>query len=632
MKTWIVIAFVMFGFAAKAADYPYSTIADSLKTNAVAVKRYEEKRIEILSTERAKIYTHYVTTILSEAGDEHADCNSWYDKFVSINYISGTLYNADGKEIKHIKTKDCKDESYYDGFSLMSDNRSKKFDFNCRSYPYTVEYEEEDEDNGIFSLDYWMPQENEHIAVELSKLTVIAPANLPFRYKQMNYAGDPVITQSGDKKIYTWQIKNIPAKLKEPFAPAWKELVTSVSVAPSNFKIEGYEGNMNTWSSFGVFMNSLLKGRDALPDALKQKVHEIADHLTKPEDKVNTLYQFLQQNTRYVSVQLGIGGWQPFDASYVYSNKYGDCKALSNYMVAMLKEAGIKADYVLIEAGRYAHGLMADFPSNQFNHATVCVPLPHDTMWLECTSQTFPANYISDFTGNRQAVLIDEAGGHVVNTIHYTAADNVQVRNIKATIDDGGKLTAEVHSVYKCLEGDDIHKMLHFKTKKEQLEQLKNDFDIPTYDVVAFSYNEGISSKPATEESLQIAADNYATITGKRMFVMPDILTKNNSKLSPDDDRKFDVCLLYGYTHIDTIHIQLPKGYEIEAKPKDVTISNEFGDYNIRFQTGDDEIICQRYFKRAEGRFAPSAYSKLVTFYDAIYKADHSKFVFVKKV
>ena len=631
MKTWILIALVMFGFAAKATDYPYSTITDSLKTNAVAVKRYDEMRIEILSTERAKIYTHYATTILSEAGDEFADYVSGYDKFNDINYITGTLYSADGKEIKRVKTKDCKDESAYDGYSLMSDDRIKKVGFNCRTYPYTVEWEEEDEKRGIFSLGYWIPQENEHIAVELSKLTIIAPANLSFRYKQLNYVGEPVITQSGDKKIYTWQIKNIPAKLKEPFAPAWSELVTSVSVAPSDFKIGGYEGNMNTWSSFGVFMNSLLKGRDALPDALKQKVHELTDNLTKPEDKVNTLYQFLQQNTRYVSVQLGIGGWQPFDASYVYSNKYGDCKALSNYMVAMLKEAGIKADYVLIRAGSNAASLMADFPSNQFNHATVCVPLPHDTMWLECTSQTLPTDYISNFTGNRQAVLIDEAGGHVVNTIHYNAADNLQVRNIKATIDDNGKLTAEVHSVYKCLEGDDIHRMLHFKTKKEQLEDLKKGFDIPTYDVVSFNYKEEALQKPVTEEALQITADNYATITGKRMFVMPDILTKNNNKFSPDDDRKFDVCLRYGYTHIDTIHIQLPTGYEIEAKPKDVIITNEFGDYNIRFQTGDDEIICQRYFKRAEGRFAPSAYNKLVLFYDAIYKADHSKFVFVKK-
>ncbi len=631
MRSWIVIAFVMFGFAANATDYPYSTIADSLKTNAVAVKRYDEKRIEIISHEKAKIYTHYATTILNEAGDAYAGYTSWYNKFNSINYISGTLYNTDGKEIKHIKTKDCKDESYYDGFSLMSDDRKKKADFYCRDYPYTVEYEEEDEMNGIFSLDFWMPQSDEHIAVAFSKLTVVVPANFTFRYKQLNYDGEPVITQSGDKKIYTWQIKNVPAKVKEPFAPAWNELVTSVSVAPSDFKIAGYEGNMNSWSSFGMFMNKLLKDRDVLPDALKQKIHELTDNIKKPEEKVDVLYQFLQQNTRYISVQLGIGGWQPFDANYVYTNKYGDCKALSNYMVAMLKEAGIKANYVLIEAGAYADNLAADFPSNQFNHATVCVPLQNDTMWLECTNQTMPANYISNFTGNRQAILINENGGHVVNTLHYSCTDNLQVRNINAVIDDGGKLSTEVRSVYKCLEQDDVHNMLHFQTKKEQLEHLKKEFDIPTYDVAYYNYTEEPSSKPVIEENLKITADNYATITGKRMFIMPNLLTKNNYKFSTDDDRKFDVCLRYGYTYIDTIHIQLPAGYSLEAKPKDVSIQNDFGEYAIHFLWGENEIVCHRFFKRNEGRFSPASYNSLVSFYNAIYKADHSQLVFVKK-
>ncbi len=630
-KLFLILLLAGIATLSKAFDYPVTAIPDSLKTNANAVKRYDEIRIEILSPEKAKVYTHYATTILNEAGNDYADYNSYYDKFTSINYISGTLYDADGKAVKHMKTKDMKDESTYDGYSLMGDLRKKKFDFYSRDYPYTVEYEEEDDKNGIFSLDYWMPQENQYIAVEYSKLTVITPQSLPFRYKQLNYPGDPVITQAGDKKVYTWEIKNVSAKVKEPFAPSWKELVTSVSVAPTDFKIGGYSGNMNNWGNFGMFINSLLQGRDQLPDALRQKIHELTDTIKNPEEKVNTLYRFLQENTRYISVQLGIGGWQPFDANYVYNNKYGDCKALSNFMVSMLKEAGIKADYVLISAGPNVNGLVADFPSNQFNHATVCVPLGKDSMWLECTDQTMPADYISNFTGNRQAILVDEKGGHIVNTINYTSDDNLQVRHITATIDESGKLMADVHSSYKCLAQDEFHARLHYKTKKEQLDDLKSDYDIPTYDIVSFDYHEIPSAKPVIEETIRLAADNYASISGKRMFISPDVLTQNGFKLTPDDDRKFDVSFRYGFTHIDSVVIEIPKGYVLEAKPKDISLKNAFGDYNIKFDISENKVACNRYFRQKEGRFPASSYSDLVTFYNSIFKADHSKFVFVKK-
>lgn len=631
----IIVGFTCLAVAAKAGGYPYFTIADSLRKNAAIVKRYEEMRIEILAPDKAKIYTKYASTILNEAGDDYADYVSFYDKFNSINYIFAALYDAAGKEVKHLKNKEIKDESAFDGFSLMGDNRIKRANFYCRDYPYTVEYEEEDELNGIFSLGIgtpqWIPQENQHIAVEYSKLTVIAPAAYPFHYRQLNYPGEPLVTQASGKKIYTWEIKNVPAKLKESAAPAWDELVTSVSVAPSDFKIGGYSGNMDSWKSFGLFINTLLQGRSNLPDAVKQKVHELTDNVKAPEEKVNILYHFLQENTHYISVQLGIGGWQPFDANYVYTNKYGDCKALSNYMVAMLKEAGVKANYVLINAKAYAHLLTADFPSNQFNHATVCVPMQKDTMWLECTDQNMPAGYISNFTGNRQAILIDENGGHVVSTTHYSPADNIQNRNIDATIDESGKLVADVHAVYTCFEQDDIHNLLHYKTKKDQADELKKKFDIPTYDVTSFSYKEEPAAKPAIEETLQLTADNYAAVSGKRMFVMPNLLTKSNNKLVPDSTRNYDVYLRYGFTHTDSIRIKIPQGYTLEAKPKDVDIETGFGTYHIRFVAGETEVMCYRYFKSNEGRFPAATYNNLVKFYNDIYKADRSKVVFVKK-
>jgi transglutaminase-like putative cysteine protease len=139
---------------------------------------------------------------------------------------------------------------------------------------------------------------------------------------------------------------------------------------------------MMSWKDFGKFVYSLKVGRDQLPDNIKQTVHQLADGLTDPKQKISRLYEYMQKNTRYVGIQLGIGGWQPFDAKYVATNGYGDCKALVNYMYSLLKEAGINSYYTLVRAGKYANYITTEFPSQQFNHVILCVPLQKDTVRL----------------------------------------------------------------------------------------------------------------------------------------------------------------------------------------------------------------------------------------------------------
>ncbi len=123
----------------------------------------------------------------------------------------------------------------------------------------------------------------------------------------------------------------------------------------------------------------------------------------------------------------------------------------------LLKEAGITGKYVEIEAGDDAVPMIENFPSSQFNHVITCVPMEKDTLWLECTSQTESPGYMGTFTGGRKGMLIDEEGGHVVQTPVYSASDNIQCRVIQAQLGAEGDLNAEVNTEYHCIRQELPH-------------------------------------------------------------------------------------------------------------------------------------------------------------------------------
>ena len=300
----------------------------------------------------------------------------------------------------------------------------------------------------------------------------------------MNLKEDPVIVQKGNFKTYTWEVKNLMAKKYEVSSPSFTEITPTVFFAPSVFELQGYSGDMSTWEGYGKFMYQLIKGRDILPAETKKKVHELTDTIKGEREKIFALYDFLQKNTRYISIQLGIGGWQPFEASYVAEKKYGDCKALSNYMIALLKEAGITAKYVEIYGGKSHPPFNEDFSSFQSNHVISCVPLGKDTIWLECTSQTKAPGYMGSFTGNRKAVIIDETGGHVVNTPVYKVDDNTQVRIVKAVADEQGNLQAEITNTYRGIQQELPQSLMYDASKKERKEYLNQMFNLPMYEVL----------------------------------------------------------------------------------------------------------------------------------------------------
>lgn len=627
------VCFLLFIAPAFAGDpiYPAMLIPDSLKKNAHVVKRMEEITVKINDPGDVRITTHYVLTILDAEGEKYARMYEYYDKLRDIRSIKGTLYDALGLPVKKLKQSDIQDVSGTGSESLMTDDRLKMHAFYHNIYPHTVEYEVEVKYNHSFYLPSWYPQEDEAISVVQSKLVVIAPKDYTLRYKAANYQGEPVKGVDGSSNTFTWEVKNLRAQEEETYAPHWAYRTPSVLLAPSTFEMQRYKGNMNTWEDFGRFSYDLNAGRDVLPDNVKQTVHQLTDGKSR-EEKIAKLYTYLQQNTRYISIQLGIGGWQTFDANYVATKGYGDCKALSNYMCALLKEAGIKANCALVRAGEDENEIIqSDFPTQRFNHVIVCVPGAKDTTWLECTSNTAPVGYLGDFTSDRSVLMVDEKGSKLIRTPAYPLESNLQIRTITAVVEESGDMKLKAATHYSGLQQDNLHSRLNRLTKDKILERLRQAGFFSSYDVTGYDWKEQKSVLPSIDEQMDISARAYATITGKRMFIEPNLLNKSSRRLSVDSTRKAAIYLNYSYRDVDSVKITIPEGYTAEAVPQPVTLESPFGKYSSKVTLDGNTILYVRSIDHKGGNYPVTAYGDLAKFYNSMYKADRSRIVLVKK-
>ena len=192
-------------------------------------------------------------------------------------------------------------------------------------------------------------------------------------------------------------------------------------------------------------------------------------------------------------------------------------------------------------------------------------------------------------------------------------------------------LQAHVSTKYQGLRQDYIRGIINAYSADKLKEYLQKRFDFPTYELEKFEYKETKATVPSVDEQLELNVSNYASMTGKRLFIIPNIMTRSDTKLKSDEQRKYDIVLNDEYKEIDSVEIEIPKGYEQESLPQPVTIEAKFGKYYSNIRLVDNKIFYYRTSEQYGGTFAAKDYPDLVKFYDAVYKADRNKIVLVKK-
>ncbi|MEC4004688.1 DUF3857 domain-containing protein [Flavobacterium sp. SUN052] len=627
------ILFLLFSTSVTAQNLEYSSILipDNLKENANSIVRLQSIDIAILSQNAIEIKTKKVITVLNSKGLSNVDAKEYYSKSEKITSIQAIIYNAFGREIKKIKKSDFKDQSIADGFSILTDGRILFLDYTPTDYPFTVVFESETKSSNTAFIPSWVPIDDYFESVQKSEINIHFPSDLGFKYKEINFEGRN-IKKKEQPNLITFTAEDIAAEKPEDYSPSSSKILPLVKFGLEKFYLEGVEGNAKTWEEYGKWTYAnLLSDTEELSDETKTKINSLVGSETDPLKKAKIIYKYVQDKTRYVSIQLGIGGWKPMLAKDVDRLGYGDCKALTNYTRVLLKTVGVESYYTEIYGDRSKKDFETDFVSTQGNHVILALPNDNKMIFLECTSQSTPFGYQGTFTDDRFALLIKPDKGEIIKTNQYIEKISSQISKGNYTIDQDGNLSGNVIIKSKGIQYSNKYK-LETESKEKIDEYYKDYFSwVNNLKFEKIKFNNDKENVEFTED-LKLNASNYGNLNGATMMLPINVFDQNSNVPQRYRSRKNPIEISRGFYDEDEIEVNLPQGYTLDAKPDNIEIKEKFGTYKIELTIlNPNKILYKRSLIINQGIYDKSEYENYRKFREQIAKADNSKIVLTKK-
>jgi len=635
---WVILG-VLGAHPAAAADAPpwmHAQLNGALpahdeKTDAVVL--FAETTLTVQPNGKIRRLYREVVKILRPDGEARGTIRVYFDAQSRITDLHAWCIPVSGKDYE-VKERDAVESAIIgvDGGELVSDLRTKTLRIPATVAGSVIGYEIEQELRPYVMVDTWDFQDT--APVREAHYTLQLPRGWSYKANWLNHAEERPTERAVGQ--WHWSINDVRGIRVERDMPPWRGIAGSMVVAlvpPS-----GQDPGIQSWRELGAWYLGLTRGRrDASPE-IKQKVADLTAAVPTMLGKMQALASFVQNDIRYVAIELGIGGQQPHPAAEVFTHRYGDCKDKVTLLSTMLKEIGIESYYVLINTER-GSVTAATPPNLAFDHAILAIALPADLetgtlqervthpklgkiLFFDPTNELTPLGRLSGGLQANFGMLVTPEGGELLELPQLPVDTNGIERTAKMTLDDKGTLRGDVHEVRM---GD------RAAAQRYELRSTTQDTDRirPVEAVVGASFSTFQILK-ATVANLRVAdrpfewnytleADNFAKTAGDLLLVRPRVLgSKSSSLLETKEPRQYPIEFAGPERDTDVFEITLPPGYQLDELPPPVNVDDGFAAYHSKTEVVGRVLRYTRTFEIKDLSVPVSKAEQLRDFYRII--------------
>jgi hypothetical protein len=460
-----------------------------------------------------------------------------------------------------------------------------------------------------------------------SRLIVDLPASVKARILEhhLTFARKEVTT--GGRRIYTWAKSEIPKPEVEPLAPDSSFGESLVIASPIKW------GEIATWYA------GLAKDRYALTPQIEQALaHTVANAKTL-DDSVRAVHRWVAQDYRYVSLSLGLAGFQPHPPSEVFANNYGDCKDKATFFVALMKKMGVTAYPVLLNS--YG-GVIRSLPSgHQFNHMIAAVDRDGHRTYVDLTADIVPYGSLPPQEQGEFGLVVHSDGSseEISFPTDPSAGNKTEVHIVGSLTPDGlfaGKWSTSASGAQQYSLRGSMSK----STKPDSTERARTTlaianaiFEGSAGDSLQLFDGRDLAAEPKI--SILIRHGKAASNAGGteiltipiRTYAVPNVI----SALEARGTRKYpiDAEKVWGpRTDMEELRLTLPAGWKAKLPASD-TASSVFGTYVAEYTQNGQELRIVRRLTGTEGVWPAEKNGELLAWMRKM-SADDAKYVILE--
>jgi hypothetical protein len=452
------------------------------------------------------------------------------------------------------------DDSYGQFYGFKAEESGQR----CR-FKYNYQYTDAKYLTRVFFHDR-MPVKEKSISFKV-------PSWLQLDITEKNFANYKIrkeVKKEKDFTTYTYTGSNLPAIHEEASSLSRPYYLPHLIITVRDFTVGGkaYNG-FKTLDDMYAWYNLLYKKADNKADVLKSQVTQLTQGKASDEEKVKSIYYWVQDNIRYIAFEEGYSGFVPESVQEVYKNKYSDCKGMANLMTEMLKTAGYDAHFSWIGTKDIPYDRTEIQSMCVDNHAISVLYLKGKTYFLDGTEKYAPFGK-NAYRIQGKKVLVQNGDSYKIELVPAASVEDNQI-NTKALLAlDGDKIKGHV----KLTFDGETRNLFHYiynnipanrrKDFINQLVELNNDNTEATNIKTSDFKNRDI---PLVLEG-DIEISNQVTQVDKLSYTGIDFFPGTITGYIPKDDRENPIDINRVFTTNDEVVLQLPASSKAISLPK----------------------------------------------------------------